>query len=78
MTKKMRELEARWHNKLYNPVFMVHKWHFHWKFWKPKKCVGGPIRFGWWADVGLEDMSDMSEQSKDQVYVKTDMGLVRW
>ena len=61
------------------PVYAVVKWHFHWRFWRPMACVGGPIRFGWWAScMRLSDGSPASPQSARQVAVKQDMGLIGW
>ena len=50
------------------PAYVV-GWHFHWRFWSPKQCIGGPVRFGWWATVYHVD-GHYSEQSRLQVAIK--------
>ena len=55
--------------------------HFHWKFWEPKDCVGGPIYFGKWVRVTYWDVEEKewitTEQSWSQFLIKADMGLFR-
>jgi len=53
--------------------FTIESWHFHWKFWMRKECNGGPVYFGWWAEIS----DDSGAMSPDQVAVKQSMGIIR-
>lgn len=56
------------------------EYHFNWKFWKPKDCIGGPVRFGVWVKVRYLDedrVEQETDQSWDQFCIKADMGLYR-
>lgn len=67
----------------------VQAWHFHWRFWKPKQCNGGDVRFGLWAKVagwvttkmdaeGREEMEYYEwEMTPAQVEAKRAMGLIQ-
>lgn len=50
----------------------IFDWHFHWKFWAPKKCVGGPVYIGWWATTECE--GNRVAQSAEQISIKRSMG----
>lgn len=56
--------------------YRVVSWHFHWRFWRPKDCLGGPVYFGQWAVCEGHDGTHRTEQSAAQVAVKRDMGLI--
>lgn len=54
--------------------------YFHWRFWAPKDCIGGPVRFGMWVKVRYRDedgVEQETDQSWDQFRIKADMGLYR-
>lgn len=55
--------------------FVVRSWHFHWRFWKPKGCIGGPVYIGWWGVVRGPGYSS-SDQSASQIRVKKSMGMI--
>jgi hypothetical protein len=60
--------------------YRVASWHFHWRFWQPKQCIGGPLWFGWWAVCELHDLEDephRSEQTAKQVAIKRQDGLIQ-
>lgn len=52
------------------------RWTFHWRFWRPRRdVVGGPVWFGWIADV--EAHGQRVQMTPLQVQIKRDMGLIR-
>ena len=53
--------------------------HFHWKFWKPKDCIGGPVYFGRWVRVWYREFGVLktTDQSWMQYVIKGGMGLFR-
>lgn len=53
----------------------VTAWHFHWRFWKPKRATGGQVYFGWWAEI-LTIEGEVLHYDESQVAVKRDMGLL--
>ena len=57
-----------------------HEVFFHWRFWAPKECVGGLVRFGRWVLVRFVDEDGnpkTTEQTWDQFCIKASMGLFR-
>lgn len=56
------------------PKYHVASWHFHWKFWRPKQCIGGPVYFGWWATAVDWEGKDPSAQTPFQVERKREWG----
>lgn len=77
-------------SRAYNTPPRVQSWHFHWRFWAPKECNGGPVRFGLWAKVAgwvtyhLDARTDIEQEvykewdmSAEQVAVKRDLGLIQ-
>jgi hypothetical protein len=70
--------------------YYVYRWHFHWRFWRRKRCVGGPIWMGWWAVVmnkvevekvkwekeGGVLVMQMVEMTARQVRIKSEIGLI--
>lgn len=58
-------------------TYEVESWHFHWQFWSPKLCMGGPINFGWWAVVKEIDGERRVEMSRFQVVAKREGELIK-
>ena len=56
------------------------KYRWHWKFWKPKRVIGGLVYFGLWVRTVIQDEDGnivKRRQSWEQFKIKADMGLYR-
>jgi hypothetical protein len=49
---------------------------FHWKFWKPIKCVGGNVYFNFYY-VTYTVGEKITYQTVQQFHIKADMGLYK-
>ena len=59
----------------------INNWTFHWRFWCPKRCIGGVVFFGWYAKCsGVNPESGRVETwfvTASQASIKQAMGLIQ-